>query len=119
MTVRSAEELQKMTVKDLRELAREIPGASGIHAMKKDELVTLLAKGKDSSEKKTGNASPRPAPKAKAEKAPRSREAIRALLTDLRKEKTDAQATRDKTRIEVLRRRINRLKKQSRKAMAV
>ena len=118
MAVHTTEELHNMTVKDLRELAKELPGVTGIHSMKKDELIALLAKGGEAGEVKAKAASPKKAPKAKAEKKPRTREAVWALLDDLRKEKTNAQAARDKVKIEVLRRRINRLKKQTRKATA-
>ena len=34
--------IEKMTVKDLRELAKDIPGVTGVTAMKKEELLTLL-----------------------------------------------------------------------------
>ncbi|MGD8900434.1 MAG: Rho termination factor N-terminal domain-containing protein, partial [Desulfobacterales bacterium] len=31
--------LEKMTVKELREIAKDIPGITGVHAMKKEELI--------------------------------------------------------------------------------
>ncbi|MCP4723709.1 MAG: hypothetical protein GY863_01670 [bacterium] len=40
-------ELIKMTVKQLRDIAKETTDASGVTAMKKDELVDLLVTDKD------------------------------------------------------------------------
>ena len=34
--------LEKMTVKDLKEIAKEIPEISGVHGMKKDELIVAI-----------------------------------------------------------------------------
>lgn len=115
MAAHTAEELQHMTVKELRELAKELPGITGVHSMKKDELVALLSAGKAGGAAKTA-AAPKKAKKPAAEKKPRTKAAIKALLGELRQAKEGAQAAKDKTRIEMLRRRINRLKKQTRKA---
>ena len=123
MAVHTAEELQQMTVKELRELAKELPGVTGISSMKKDDLVALLASGSggDSPAKAAAKAA---APKVKkekkpkAEKKPRTKTEIKSLLGELHKAKESAQAAKDKTKIEILRRRINRLKKQSRKHQA-
>ncbi|MEJ2729172.1 MAG: Rho termination factor N-terminal domain-containing protein [Deltaproteobacteria bacterium] len=38
--------LEKMTVKELREMAKDIPGITGVHGMKKDELVVEIKKAK-------------------------------------------------------------------------
>lgn len=116
MAAHTAEELQQMTVKELRELAKELPGVTGVHAMKKDELVALLSAGK-------GGDAPKPAaakkPKSpKAEKKPLTKSEIKSLLGELRKAKENALAAKEKSKIEMLRRRINRLKKQTRKPQA-
>ncbi len=120
MTAHTAEELQHMTVKELRELAKELPGATGIHAMKKDELVTLLSSGKSSGETASKpTASPKKAKQPQAEKKPLTKGEIKSLLGELRQAKESALAAKDKGKIEMLRRRINRLKKQTRKPQAV
>ncbi len=116
MAVHTAEELQHLTVKELRELAKELPGATGIHAMKKDDLVTLLSSGAGGSgAAKTTAVAPKQAKQSGAKKKPRTKSEIKSLLGELHKAKDSAQVTRDRARIEVLRRRINRLKKQTRK----
>lgn len=120
MTVHTAEELQHMTVKELRELAKELPGATGLHSMKKDELVTLLAAGQSSDETASkSTAPPKKATPPKAERKPLTKGEIKSLLGALRQAKESALATKDKGKIEMLRRRINRLKKQTRKPQAV
>ncbi len=38
--------LEKMTVKDLRAMALNIPGITGVHAMKKEELIAEIKEAK-------------------------------------------------------------------------
>ena len=38
--------LDKMTVKELREMAKDIPGIAGVHAMKKAELISEIKEAK-------------------------------------------------------------------------
>ena len=38
--------LEKMTVTDLREMAKEIPEITGVHGMKKDNLIVAIKKAK-------------------------------------------------------------------------
>jgi len=118
MAVHTAEELQHMTVKELRELAKELPGATGIHSMKKDELVVLLSAGNGGGEAAPKATAAKKAKQPKAEKKPRTKSEIKSLLGELHKAKDSAQAAKDRTKTEMLRRRINRLKKQSRKPQA-
>jgi len=106
----SEKPLDKMTAKDLREIALEIPELSGVHAMKKEELL-------DAIKKHRGIVDQEPAKKIKKKK-----EKGAVTLSDLKKkigklaqEKSSAREERDLKRVNVLRRRINRLKKQTRK----
>lgn len=114
------------TVKELRELAKEIPGVSGIHAMKKDELLALLTGGGGSAA--TAAEAPKPAKAAgKAKGAAKkvggkkvkemSRVEIKGRLKELRKDKEAVQAA-GKRQVAILRRRVNRLKKRSRREIA-
>ena len=46
--------IEEMTVKELRDIAREIPGVTGISGMKKDELLEAIKKAKEEEAKKVG-----------------------------------------------------------------
>ena len=102
--------LDKMTAKELREVAAEIPGVEGVHAMKKEQLLEVIKKARGIKEE---------APAEKREKKGAEREAIVGQLKQkiilLKQEKEAARAARDRKKLDVLRRRINRLKKRTRK----
>jgi len=102
--------LDKMTATELREIAREIPGVEGAHAMKKEQLLEVIKKARGIKEE---------APVEKKEKKGAETEAIirdlKQKIILLKQEKEAARATKDKKKLDVLRRRINRLKKRTRK----
>lgn len=102
--------LDKMTAKELREVAAEIPGVEGVHAMKKEQLLEVIKKARGIKEE---------APAEKREKKGAESEAIVRQLKQkiilLKQEKEAARAARDRKKLDVLRRRINRLKKRTRK----
>jgi hypothetical protein len=102
--------LDKMTAKELREVAAEIPGVEGAHAMKKEQLLEVIKKARGIKEE---------APVEKREKKGAESEAIIRELKQkiilLKQEKEAARATSDRKKLDVLRRRINRLKKKTRK----
>lgn len=127
----------EMTVKELREIAKEIPDVTGIHSMKKDELLALVkgeggaAKEKPAAKekketktaaKKETKAAEKKKPAAKkkaAKKAPAktlSVKELKKLIAALREEKIAAQQAKDRKQTDILRRQINRLKKKTRKA---
>ncbi len=95
--------LEKMTAKELREVAKEIPEITGVHGMNKDELVSAIkaARGIVEDKKRRSDASVREIKKR-----------IKALKT----ERQGAIAENDKKKSAVYRRRISRLKKKTRKA---
>ena len=47
-TIAKEKPLEKMTVIDLREMAKEIPEITGVHGMKKDDLIGAIKKAKGS-----------------------------------------------------------------------
>ena len=102
--------LDKMTAKELREVAAEIPGVEGAHAMKKEQLLEVIKKARGIKEE---------APAEKKEKKGAETEAIIRELKQkiilLKQEKEAARETSDRKKLDVLRRRINRLKKKTRK----
>ena len=97
--------LEKMTVKELREMAKDIPGITGVHGMKKDELVVEIKKAKGIKDE--------PIKKADASVA-ELKQKIRALKAQRR----DALEAKDKKKATIFKRRISRLKKKTRRAAA-
>ena len=97
--------LIKMTVKDLREIAKEIPEISGVHGMKKDELIDALrtVKGIEAE-----------SPKVKAG----SVGGLKSQIRELKVKRQQAIEAKDKKMATVYRRRISRLKKKTRHAVA-
>lgn len=96
--------LEKMTAPELKEVAGKIPGVTGVTAMKKEELIALIKEYR-------GIADEEP------EKVESSKIGdLKKKIIDLKAAKAAAQKEKNKKEIDVLRRRINRLKKLTRKA---
>ena len=103
--------LDRMTAKELREIAREIPGVTGVTAMKKEKLLEVIKKAKGIKEEA--------AVKTRAKKASADGVGIAELkqkIALLKQKKEEIRAARDRKKLDILRRRINRLKKRTRKA---
>jgi hypothetical protein len=96
--------LERWTIKELREEALKISGVQGVHGMNKDELLTALKAEKgieDTSTKKKGE----------------SLRELKARLVQMRTARDEERvqgATR--ARLSILRRRLSRVKKVTRKA---
>lgn len=101
--------LDKMTVVELREIAKEIPGVTGVHAMKKEEVLAAIKEYR-------GIVDEKPVRK-KVTKVGLSIKELKEKTAQLRQEKESARAAKDMKRVGMLRRRINRLKKKTRKAI--
>jgi hypothetical protein len=95
--------LEKMTVKDLREMAKDMPGIVGVHGMKKEELIVAIKEVKGIKDE--------PVKKADATIAEIKKQikAIKAL-------RQSALEAKDRKMATIYKRRISRLKKKSRKA---
>jgi hypothetical protein len=106
--------LEKMTVKDLRDIALEIPhdhATVAVRDMKKEELVAFIKEAR-------GIVDEEPAKKkvsVKAEKVALTKPEVKQKIRTLRQEKKTAQDSKEKKKADILRRRINKLKKLSRK----
>ena len=102
--------LDRMTAKELREIAREIQGVAGVHAMKKEELLAVVKEHRGIKEegpvRKKKKKTARPAPDVKG---------LKKRITQLRREREVASEERDRRKVSIIRRRISRLKKQTRK----
>jgi hypothetical protein len=95
--------LDKMTITELREIALEIPRTTAVHDMKKEELLTLIKEYRGIKDE------------TQVRKAPGNVGEIKGRIRQLKGEKTAAQEARDHKRVIALRRRISRLKKQTRR----
>lgn len=102
--------IDKMTAKELREIAMEIPGVAGVHAMKKDELLALVKEARGIKDEP-----PQKKKKVKSEKKIYTVRDLKVKIAELKEDKKRAREARDKIKVEVLRRRINRMKKLTRK----
>ena len=100
-----AKPLEKMTVTDLREMAKEITEISGVHGMKKEELIAAIKKSKgiiDEPVKKTDA----------------SIGEIKKKIKAVKTQRLAAIEAKDKKMAKIYKRRISRLKKKSRRAAA-
>ena len=95
--------LDKMTVKELREIALQIPDLKGVHGMNKQDLL-------DTVKAHRGVKEPKP------KKASRSVREIKKQIQELKRQKQTLAEQKDRKQIEILRRRISRLKKKTRRA---
>jgi len=102
--------LEKMIVKELREIAGGMEEITGVHGMKKDELIAAIKKVRGIADDAPKAAK---APKAKKDSAP---EDVKGKIRHFKSKRSEALASGDRKAAKILRRRINRLKKKSRRA---
>jgi len=95
--------LDKMTSKELREVALTIPSIIGVHSMNKSELLSSIKEARGIIETTV----------KKADNAVRELKKKIVKLKDYREKNID---DFDKKQSEIIRRRISRLKKRTRKA---
>ncbi len=105
--------LDKMTAKELREMALELPGIQGVHAMKKEELITAIraAKGITEPERKKEKHV-----LDKKEKVVLTVAQLKQKVKELRAKRGELLQGENVKMAEILRRRISRLKKRTRRA---
>jgi hypothetical protein len=97
--------LDRMTATELRKYALELGGITGVHGMNKEELLSAIKEVKGIVDEGK-----------KAAKTVNMRE-LKQKVKDLRALKAEAyEAGESSKKINVLRRRMNRLKKRTRKA---
>ena len=105
--------LEKMTVKDLKEIAMEIPHDHDVAVidMHKEQLIAFIKQARGIKEE----AHDKKKKKIKKAKVVLSKQEIKAKIKNLKEEKASGAGQADKKKIFILRRRISRLKKLSRK----
>ncbi len=105
--------LEKMTAKELREMALGLPGIHGVHAMKKEELITAIRAAKGITE---------PEPKrekkvfVKKEKVILTVAQLKQKVKALRAKREELLQQKNVKMAEILRKRISRFKKKTRRA---
>ncbi|MBW2109306.1 MAG: transcription termination factor Rho [Deltaproteobacteria bacterium] len=95
--------LDRMTAKELREVALGIPEITGVHGMNKPELLAAIKRAR-------GIVDDTP------KKADVSVRQIKKKIQELKGLKVQANQDRDKAKARILRRRISRLKRKTRRA---
>jgi len=95
--------LDKMTVKELREAAKEMPEITGVHGMNKSELLDAVKKAKGIVETPT-------------KKKDQSVKDIKNKIRAFKARRKAALEAKDKKMATIYRRRISRLKKKTRRA---
>lgn len=105
--------LEKMTAKELREMALGLPGVHGVHAMKKEELIAAIRKARGITEAEVKKEKQ---VVAKKEKVVLSISELKQKAKELRSKREEFLQQRDWKMAEILRKRISRLKKMTRRA---
>jgi hypothetical protein len=99
----SEKPLDKMTAKELREVAKEIPEITGVHGMNKAELLEAVKQAKGIADDT-------------AKKSSRAVRDIKKQIKSLKQQRQAALEARDGKMATIYKRRISRLKKRSRQA---
>jgi hypothetical protein len=97
--------LEKMTVKDLREMAKDIPEIVGVHGMKKEELIVAIKEVKGIADE----------PVKKTDASVRE---LKQKIKGFKAQRLAALEANDRKLATIYKRRISRLKKKTRQAAA-
>lgn len=106
--------LEKMTVKELKAIALEIPRTAAVHDMKKDDLIKLIKEHRGIKDEEVKKKVKKEV-KKEAVKTVLTREQIKAKIRELKKAQLEARQNRAGEESCSLRKRISRLKKRTRK----
>jgi hypothetical protein len=106
--------LDKMTVVELREAAKaEIPDVKGVTGMKKDQLLEILKEARGIVEEAPAKKKKKKASGPKKEMTVRE---MKQEISSLKDEREKVRQAGDKKKVKIISRRINKLKKMTRKA---
>jgi len=105
-------DLEKMTAVELRELAlKEYPEITGVHALKKEELVAAIHKARGEAIKEPKKKKAKAAVKIKVDK-----KELKKQIRELKTEKGKLLEGHDKKSLSRIRKKIKRLKRLTKKA---
>ncbi len=107
--------LERMTAKELREVALAMGGIFGVHAMKKEELIAAIRKAKGLPEEEVKKEKPA---RVKKEKVVLTKAQLKQKIKELRAKKEEAFQGQNLKLAEILRKRISRYKKRTRRLAA-
>ena len=96
--------LERMTAKELREMAQGLSGIEGVHAMKKEELIAAIRAAKEL-----------PHGEKKVALTPAE---LKHQIKELKLKKAEALEQRNRVQASLLRKQISRLKKKTRRPAA-
>lgn len=102
-----ARQLPKMTIKELRDIAKEL-GAEGVSGMKKEDLLEFIRKAK-------GIPEIRPQKVAKKKKKDLDVKELKRMIARLKEKRSEAIQQGNKKMAAIYRRRISRMKKLTRR----
>jgi hypothetical protein len=102
--------LEKMTVKELREIAINLPHVQAVHDMKKEEIIAFIRKARGIRDEAPARK------KKKIVKLKMAKPELKARIRGLQGLKMQALEEKRGKEVRILRRRISRLRKKSRKA---
>ncbi|OGP76327.1 MAG: hypothetical protein A2W09_08140 [Deltaproteobacteria bacterium RBG_16_50_11] len=105
--------LEKLTAKELKEMALGLPGIHGVHAMKKEELIVAIRAAKGITEpehKKEKQVA------VKKERVVLSIAELKQKVKELRAKREGLLEQKNWKMAQILRKRISRLKKKTRRA---
>ncbi|HPC85958.1 MAG TPA: hypothetical protein P5238_03860 [Smithellaceae bacterium] len=105
--------LDKMTVKELREMAEQFPHEKAVHEMKKEELVAFIKEAKGIKDEPHAH---KHKPKGKVRM---TKPEVKAKIRELKLLHGQALEDREREKAALLRRQISRLKKISRRVAQV
>jgi len=103
--------LDKMTVKELRAIALECPRTTSVHDMKKEELIACIKEARGIKDEEPVN-------KRRDSAKLQTRLDLKSTIRNLKEEKISAREKKERKRVDFLRRRISRLKKQTRRIVS-
>ena len=102
--------LEKMTVKELREIAINLPHVQAVHDMKKEEIIAFIREARGIRDEAPARK------KKKVVKLKMTKPELKTRIRELKGLKMRAQKEKDCKKVRVLRCLISRLKKKSRNA---
>lgn len=109
-----AKHLEKMTVKELREIATEIPHERAIHDMKKEELLAFIKEARGIKDETPAKKKVKRPVKIKMTKPE-----LKTRIRELKALRGQALESKENKKAALLRHQISQLKKKSRRVAAV